>query len=229
MTASNAVFLLVVFGMLLHTATAIGSLRQFGAVTRAGVLAVIVIGWLVVPGTLAYRGVLDRYTPMPAPALMLIAIVSVATVALMLSPIGTALSEISLVWLVGFQSFRIPVEWWLHRLYVEGVAPIQMTYAGRNFDMVTGVTALLLGIWLAIGQPPRAVVRLWNIVGLALLGNIVVIAVLSTPTPLRVFHNQPANLLPSMFPHVWLPTFLVQAALAGHILVIRAINRRPRR
>lgn len=229
MTASNTVFFLVVLGMLLHTATAILSLRQFRVASRAGLLALIVIGWLVIPAALALRGALDRYTPLPAPALMLIAIVSVATVALMLSSVGAALSEISLVWLVGFQSFRIPVEWWLHRLYVEGVAPIQMTYAGRNFDMVTGITALLLGVWLAIGQPPRVVVRLWNIMGLALLGNIVAIAVLSTPTPFRVFDNEPANTLPSMFPHVWLPTFLVQAALAGHILVIRVLTRGSRR
>jgi hypothetical protein len=37
--------------------------------------------------------------------------------------------------------------------------------------------------------------------------------------------NDPANLLPSTFPYVWLPTFLVQAALFGHLLVFRAISR----
>jgi hypothetical protein len=34
--------------------------------------------------------------------------------------------------------------------------------------------------------------------------------------------------LPSMFPYVWLPTFLVQAALFGHLLVFRAIGARGR-
>jgi hypothetical protein len=38
--------------------------------------------------------------------------------------------------------------------------------------------------------------------------------------------NEPANLLPGMFPYVWLPTFLVQAALFGHLVVFRALMRR---
>jgi hypothetical protein len=29
-----------------------------------------------------------------------------------------------------------------------------------------------------------------------------------------------------MFPYVWLPTFLVQAALFGHLLVFRALARK---
>jgi hypothetical protein len=43
------------------------------------------------------------------------------------------------------------------------------------------------------------------------------------PVPFRQFMNEPANLLPSTFPFVWLPTFLVQAALFGHLLVFRAL------
>lgn len=68
--------------------------------------------------------------------------------------------------------------------------------------------------------------RRGNLLGLGLLANIVAIAVLSTPVPFRAFMNEPANRLPSMFPYVWLPTFLVQAALFGHLLVFRALRRR---
>ena len=60
----------------------------------------------------------------------------------------------------------------------------------------------------------------------ALLVNIVVTAILSTPVPFRYFTSEPANLLPSTLPYVWLPTFLVQAALFGHLLIFRAIGRR---
>ena len=65
------------------------------------------------------------------------------------------------------------------------------------------------------------VVLAWNILGLALLANIVTIAVLSTPVPFRRFLDGPPNLLPSLLPYVWLPSFLVQLALAGHVLVFR--------
>jgi hypothetical protein len=57
------------------------------------------------------------------------------------------------------------------------------------------------------------------------LVTIVTIAVLSTPVPFRAFINDPPNLLPSTFPYIWLPTFLVQAALFGHLMIFRAIRR----
>jgi hypothetical protein len=63
----------------------------------------------------------------------------------------------------------------------------------------------------------------WNILGLALLANIVTIAILSTPVPFRRFIDGPPNLLPSEVPYVWLPSFLVQLALAGHVLVFRRL------
>lgn len=200
--------------------------RGIAPETRVRVAALGLIVGLVVPGLLAAGGYLDRYNPLPPPVLLLIAGVTVVNVALMLSSVGAAIvNSVSLTWLIGFQAFRIAVEWWLHQGFVEGFVPVQMTWSGRNFDVVSGVTALALAMWMATGRPPRAAIIGWNVLGLALLANIVVVAVLSTPVAFRSFLDGPPNLLPSTFPFVWLPTFLVQAALAGHLLVIRALAR----
>jgi len=188
---------------------------------------ILVLGlWLLVPGILAIRGLLDRWT-MPAPALVLTAILTVATVVLAFSPVGGRLaSSVSLAGLVGFQFFRVPVEWVLHRLFVEGVVPVQMTYAGRNFDILSGISAAMVAMLLVAGRGGRGLVLAWNLLGLGLLLHIIMIAALSAPTPLRHFMNEPANRLPGLFPYVWLPTFLVQAALFGHLVVFRALGRR---
>ena len=61
--------------------------------------------------------------------------------------------------------------------------------------------------------------------GLALLLNVVVISVLSMPTPLRRFHNEPANTFVTHFPYVWLPLYLVQVAWMSHLLIFRAAKR----
>lgn len=229
MTATTLVFSLVVLGTLAQVLAAIGSRAEFRRGTRAVVGAAVVIVWLLIPATLALSGRLDRYAPLPAPALMMVLALALATIALVSSPLGRSLSRLSLVWLIGFQSFRIAVEWWLHRLYLDGLVPVEMTYSGLNFDIVSGLTALGLGFWLALGEPPRILLRLWNVLGLLLLINIVAIAVLSTPVPFRYFTTGPANRLPSIFPHVWLPSFLVQVALAGHLLVFRALRGDARR
>jgi hypothetical protein len=185
----------------------------------------IVVLYLAVPAALARAGALDRYNPLPAPALVLVLALTIVTVATALSPFGRRLaSSVGVAALIGFQSFRVAVEWLLHRLFAEGVIPVEMTYAGRNFDIVSGLTAAAIGTWLASGHRlPRGWLLAWNCVGLMLLVNIVTIAVLATPVSFRQITAGPPNLLPSTFPYVWLPTVLVQAALLGHLLIFRAL------
>ncbi len=185
--------------------------------------------YLVIPAVLAQIGALDRYDPLPAPALILVLALTLITVAITtFSALGARLTRaVPLGGIIAPQAFRIPIEWVLHRLYLEGVIPVQMTYSGRNFDIITGITGLALGGWLLSGRTAhRGVVLAWNIVGLLLLVNIVAIAVLSTPVPFRRFTDGPANLLPSTFPYVWLPSFLVQVALGSHLLVFRHLRQR---
>ena len=217
MTAALFVALVVVMAVVVF-----GALYRAGA--GLGVIAGIGMIYLAVPAVLASRGALDRYNPLPAPALVMVLVLTVITLTLTLSSVGRrVIARIGLPALVGFQAFRIPVEWLLHRLYQEGVIPVEMTYARRNFDIVSGLTAAALGLWLARGGRSRALVFAWNVLGLALLANIVTIAVLSTPVPFRQFTDGPANVLPSLIPYVWLPSFLVQLALAGHVLVFRRL------
>jgi hypothetical protein len=195
-----------------------------GADAGSGVTIAVGVVYLIIPAVLAWHGMLDRYNPLPAPALVMVLVLMAITLTITLSSLGKRLIDSTgLASLVGFQAFRVPVEWLLHRLYQEGVIPVQMTYSGRNFDIVSGLTAAAIGVWLARGGQSRGVVLAWNILGLALLANIVAIAILSTPVPFRRFLDGPPNLLPSVLPYVWLPSFLVQLALAGHVLVFRRL------
>src|SRR3954462_5959114 len=171
--------------------------RALPVAGAVGVVALVLILWLVIPAVLASRGVLDRYSPPPAPGFILIGVITLGTVILAFSRFGTRLvAAIPLAGLVGYQVFRVPLEWALHRLYSEGVIPVQMTYAGRNFDIVTGVLAAALALWIWAGHRSAWLVTAWNIIGLALLINIVTVAILSSPVPFRYFMNEPANLLP---------------------------------
>ena len=54
------------------------------------------------------------------------------------------------------------------------------------------------------------------------------ISTLSSPLPIRVFHGEPPNVWIAHAPFVWLVSVLVPIALAGHILVFRALLRRRR-
>jgi hypothetical protein len=181
--------------------------------------------WVAVPGWLAWQGRLGVYAPLPTLGTTLFVLLTIATSVLAGSPWGRWLAQsITPAALVGYQVFRLPLELVLHSLYQQGVIPVQMTYSGRNFDIVTALLAVPVALLLHAGRCPRWLLLAWNLLGLALLVNIAAVAILSTPVPFRAFSNEPANLLPGSFPFVWLPTVLVQAALFGHLLVFRRLR-----
>ena len=198
-------------------------LDRGAAFRRATIAACITTLWIGVTGVAAARGLL-HFEPPPT-MLVLFVFVFVIAIGLALSPAGKRIAlGLPIAALVGYQGFRLFVELLLHRAYIEGLMPVQMSYAGRNYDIVTGVTALILGAWLIVGPTPsRRLVFAWNTLGFLLLANIVGVALLSAPTPLRIFMNEPANVWITHAPWVWLPAVMVLAALAGHLLVYRRL------
>ena len=184
------------------------------------VAAITGAAWLGFAALLASRGVLRMWGP---PTMGLVLVPSLLLpIAIAASPLGARIVRtIPIAWLVGFQGFRVIVELLLHRAYVEGLMPVQMSYSGRNFDVVSGVTALLVGAWLASGRRSTTLVTLWNLLGIVLLANIVIVALLSAPTPFRAFADEPPNVWITRAPWVWLPAAMVFAAVLGHALVTR--------
>jgi hypothetical protein len=215
-----AVLVLLGFLAVLHVSWR--SPAHAGGEVRAAVLALM---WTGLTAALAASGRLSFWPPT-----MLAVLVAgfVLSFAFALSPTGRRLAATLPLWLlVGFQAFRLPLELLMHRAYEEGVMPVQMSYSGLNFDILTGATALVLGIVLAVRRVPPVWVRAWNALGVLLLLNILSIAMLSAPTPVRVFMNEPANVWITRFPFVWLPAILVQAAVIGHVLVIHRLRAKP--
>lgn len=181
-----------------------------------------ILVWMGITGALGSSGVLNDFARMPPPFMFLVTTMLVLTLALGFSPIGTLMAQRLPFWmLVGSQAFRFPLELAMHRAADEGVMPRQMSYDGLNFDIVTGISALLLGLALYRGQVPTILVKAWNAVGFVLLVNIVTIAILSAPVPFRIFLEGPPNVWVTRAPFVWLPTVMVAFALFGHVLVFR--------
>jgi hypothetical protein len=189
--------------------------------------AFVVASWLVITGAAAASGALASFERTPPPVMAVVALSAVMGTAFALSGAGRLVATtLPVSMLVGFHAFRLPLELLLHRLADEAVLPMQMTYDGMNFDIVTGVSAIAVALWASTGSMPRAVLWLWNAMGLGLLLTIVTIAILSTPMPFRVFLNDPPNTIITTFPYVWLPSVLVQAAWIGHLLVFRRLLSR---
>jgi hypothetical protein len=218
--------LLVAAGFVLSCEWASRRLRHPATVRRrrAACVGVAVVAWLGLTAVLAATGVLRRFDATPPPFALLALAVIVIGVALACSRLGTLLVRGLPLWfLVGFQVFRFPLELVMHRAAAQGVMPEQMSYSGYNYDIVTGITAGALGLWLWRRAAPRWAVASWNALGFVLLVNIVTIAVVSTPL-FAWFGRDRLNTFVTYVPFVWLPGVLVTAALVGHLLVWRRLS-----
>jgi len=181
--------------------------------------------WMALTAALASSGVLGDFDARPPPMLVLMAVTVAGSLAIAFSPFGTHLmAQLPVTWLIGFQGFRLPLELVMQRAAEEHVMPIQMSYSGRNLDIVSGITAILVAWMIARGYGTKRTPWLWNLLGTGLLLNVLAVAILSLP---GVAHWGPeeVNVWISRPPFVWLPTVLVPFALVGHLLLWRRLLR----
>lgn len=182
------------------------------------------VGWMAVTWVLAESGILRNWNRTPPPFGVFILGIAVLAAVIAFSRFGRRLAQFLPLWaLVGVQGFRLPLELAMHAMYERGIMPGQMSYSGRNFDIVTGTTALIVAGLLFMGRGGRILAAAWNVLGLALVTNVVVVAILSTPT-FRYFGDEQLNTWVTYTPFVWLPAVLVLAAFAGHLLIFRALR-----
>lgn len=176
-------------------------------------------GLLGVTGAVAAHGTLADATRRPPPMMIMMVAVVLGTVFVARSALGRRIATTLPLWaIVAAQAFRLPLEFVMREAAREGVMPVQMSFEGYNFDIVTGITALVLAVALYRGRVPRGFVLAWNLLGSLLLAVIVGIAIASLPW-VRAFGPDRVNDFILYFPYVWLPTVLVPAALFGHIAV----------
>jgi hypothetical protein len=119
---------------------------------------------------------------------------------------------------------RIPVEIVLFLLYLTKQVPLVMTFEGRNFDILAGLTAPIIYYFgFSRGSGNQSLILIWNFLCVGLLANIVLIAILSLPSPFQKLGFDQPNIAILYFPFVWLPSVIVPLVLLSHLAAIRQI------
>jgi hypothetical protein len=192
---------------------------------RTLIATALLAAWLAYSGAMAGKGMLldPEAFPPPLARIMLPGLLLVLFADF--GGLGARLAKhLGYAALVGFHAFRLPLEGLLWWFYKQDRLPVQMTFEGRNLDILTGISAIILAVLVKRGIAGRKAVMIWNLAGLILLLNIMTVAILSLPGRLRLFHNEPANTLVLHFPYVWIPSVFVLAAFLGHLLVFRKLR-----
>lgn len=188
---------------------------------RVGIAVAVVMGAQV---GLARAGILHSWLGFPPPPMLMFVPTLVLTIRLAYSELGTTLAR-GLPWalLIGLQAFRLPLELVMHHAAREGVMPVQLSYSGWNFDILTGASALVMALIAFRGKAGRPLITAWNLMGSALLAVVVGIALASLPF-IHAFGRDRLNTWVAYAPFVWLPGVLVPSALFLHLLSLRKLR-----
>lgn len=175
--------------------------------------------WILAASIASLSGFSSNFDSLPPrPALFIVAPAVVLYFIIRSKSTRLILETIPPHYLVIIQIFRVPVEILLWLLMLADISPIQMTFEGRNYDILVGLTAPIVAYLICSkGKMKQKIIIGWNIFGLLMLLNILVIAILSMPTPLRAFMNEPANTEVGYFPVIFLPAILVPIAYYFHV------------
>lgn len=193
--------------------------------SRAIIMAIF--SWLAIQALLTLYGIYTDYPEAMPPRIVLLGILPalIAIILIFMTRKGKQfIDRSSMQMLTYVHLVRIPVELVLYGLYINGAVPELMTFEGRNLDILAGITAPLIGFFgIAQSRMGKASLLAWNFICLGLLLNIVVNAVLSTPSPFQQFGFDQPNVGILHFPFSWLPTFIVPLVLFAHLAAIRKL------
>ncbi|WP_316819297.1 hypothetical protein [Pedobacter nyackensis] len=228
--------LYLTIGFLLTTIMGVGMVfflfntaaKPIGKSSARSVMVAIIL-WLTLQAILSLLGIYTDYPESIPPKIILFGVIPtlILFVILFITRKGRLfIDSLSMQMLTYVHIIRIPVELLLYGLFLNGTVPELMTFEGRNFDILAGITAPLVGFF-GIGQSRMGKFSLlaWNFTALGLLLNIVINAVLSAPSPFQQFGFDQPNIAILNFPFSWLPTFIVPLVLFAYLAAIRKLIR----
>jgi hypothetical protein len=219
-----ALTLLLLILMLIGFYKSLSALAQYKAKAKkyTGVATAVLILWLLFQLVASVNHVFEQWNALPPRLLIVLLPPLIATLLFARSKkVASLLQMIPQQSIIYVQSFRIMMEIILWALFMENIIPKQMTFEGFNVDILVGITAIVIGYVAMSHKISNRWIIVWNVAGLCILANIVIIAILSTPLPFRTFMNEPANTIIAQFPFVWLPGFVVPVAYFLHVCSIK--------
>lgn len=194
---------------------------------KANFVAIILTFWLTLQAVVTVFGLYHAYLMSVPPKILLFGLLPtlLTIIFLFATPSGRKfIDNLSLKYIHWLHAVRLPVEFVLLWLFLYQAGPQLMTFEGRNFDILSGITAPIvayLGFTKQILN--KNLILAWNFICLGLLLNVVINGLLAAPTPMQQFAFDRPNLAVFYFPFSWLPTFVVPVVLFCHLVAIRQL------
>ncbi len=197
----------------------------YKATPKSKGFVILVAVWVAVQSIMGISGFYTVTDSMPPRFQFLLLPPLVFTIVQLSTRRGHAfMDSLNLKVLTIIHTARIPVEIVLYWLSIRKAIPELMTFEGRNFDIIAGLTAPIIYYFIFVRKiGGRLMLIVWNLLGIVLLLNIIINGILSAPTPFQQFAFEQPNIAVLHFPFLLLPACIVPLMLFSHISSIRLL------
>ncbi len=190
----------------------------FRAIHNRKVMSII-IGWGCIQSMIGLSGFYEYEKSIPPRFVWVIfPVILIIILVLFSKKLRDWMVRLDLKKLMWIHIVRIPVEIVLFGLYTADYIPKLMTFEGQNFDIFAGITALfIIFVGFHNGKMRIKLLWIWHIFSFILLMNIVVLALLSAPTPFQQLALDQPNIAILYFPFLLLPGIIVPIVLIANL------------
>jgi len=193
------------------------------------ILTSLIIIWSILQAILAYSGFYQNAQAMPPRfGLILIPTTLIIIYSLLPKQRRNILKRRNIKVSTFLHVIRLPVEIVLLQLFIHKMVPELMTFEGRNFDIIMGITAPIIGFLYVKQWIGKKGLLVWNILGLCLILFILFNGLLSAELPFQQFGFEQPNKALSYFPFVLLPATVVPIVLWTHLTDIAKLTKEIR-
>ena len=188
---------------------------------------IIITAWLIIQTIISLTGFYTITKTHPPRFLLLVLPALLFIILLFTTNKGRMfIDNMDVKMLTLLHAIRIPVELILFGLFINKTIPEAMTFEGRNFDILSGLTAPFIYYFGFVKKTlDKKIILAWNFICLALLINIVATAILSAPFTFQKLAFDQPNIAILYFPFVWLPGFIVPVVLFSHLVLIKRLSK----
>ncbi len=175
---------------------------------------------------LAKSGVLFDFQAIPPRFLLLVApSLFIVLMVLLNRRSKKLLLHANLKLLTLLHTIRVPVEIVLYWLALNALIPESMTFAGINFDILSGITAPIIYLVAFKGaKMKKGILFAWNVFTLMLLIIIVFTAILGAPSVIQMHAFEQPNIAIFYVPFTWLPGIVVPIVALTHFTSFKMLS-----
>lgn len=197
----------------------------YKATNHSKVFIIITILWLIVQTAIALSGFYTDTKGIPPHFILSTLPPVIIIILLFFTKKGKLfLDSLDIKMLTLLHIIRIPIELVLLWLFIYKTVPAIMTFEGRNFDILSGITAPFIFYFVFVKKiMNKKILLFWNVICLLLLINITITAILSAPFAFQRFGFSQPDIAILYFPFIWLPSCVVPLVLLSHLAAIKQL------